>query len=821
MRIITLIAVILTALSFVSCDGKSIDTKSDALIIVTAAYVENGDTIIIEGTGFGTTEPTATLTGFDDANLSDELKVQDFSDTNIALTLPGTIIEGSYVLDVNTANGSFSVTFVGLKGEPGEDGIDGEKGDKGDPGIDGENGIDGDPGLDGEDGENSEDGTDGKNASCFGNTTPEIVKISFEKAPGKDFRKNVSIPLTLETQDADGDTLTVIFSGVGATVTPTGDGTYSVIPTMTGGPFTFGIIVNDGCQTVTGSFTLDKVVTTNVNYPTHMFLLVEDGDSATLRIIWPQVRDGAPVVGDTGLYDVTGLTFNPLDGNMYTVSNDDHTLYRISEDADTDTVVEIGDDFVYAIVFGPDGTLYAVIEAGIITIDVVTGETILFNDDMYFFWPDVDGMVYTDNALYFKSNGEYISKLDLSTGKVSEVNEITIPRDEGIRLEINECLAYNYRDGLLYSTAYDIDNDESYLVSMDEFWIATTVIPIPNGVKGIAISPVDKLSPPDIQNLSADDTGCRNIHLIWDEPETDDLEFIWIEWTPTGSLKPLTITAGEEEALITSGIEPNTEYTITLRAVDSEGNMSEGKSLTVTTGECTILAPSGTLYFITSSFSGYTEGTLYTLDPATLETTMIGDTGLFSTEGLAVNPVDKKMFVTSNDTGKLYEVNPSTAEVTEIGSLGVEKISDITFGPDGTLYGWTETSDDLLTIDLSTGNATLSGDSGINTWKTGLAFDGETLLMKLGYDIYSVDTSTGVGTYIADFTGVLNFHNESDNFHAFDSPFAVGTNGYYYTSQSDFEGNSYLSVIDPDDWSVTFIGDIGIRNISAFEFLIP
>ncbi|HNT29094.1 MAG TPA: hypothetical protein PKH10_13065, partial [bacterium] len=146
-----------------------------------------------------------------------------------------------------------------------------------------------------------------------------------------------------------------------------------------------------------------------------------------------------------------------------------------------------------------------------------------------------------------------------------------------------------------------------------------------------------------------------------------------------------------------------------------------------------------------------------------------------------------------------------------------------------TLYGWTESqfgsatdSDDLITIDLTTGAATLVGEFGLGdiSWATGLAFDGDTLYVKFGYDIYTVDAVTGAGTYVADFTGILNFYdNDSgDDYDYLTNALAISDNGYYYTLQRDADNNSYLYAIDPDDWSVTFLGDLGIKNASALEF---
>jgi len=232
-------------------------------------------------------------------------------------------------------------------------------------------------------------------------------------------------------------------------------------------------------------------------------------------------------------------------------------------------------------------------------------------------------------------------------------------------------------------------------------------------------------------------------------------------------------------------------------------------------------APTGTLYFITGA-GGNGKGLLYTLDPATLATTLIGDTGLLWTTTLAVNPLTRKMYITSYDTDNLYEVNPATAETTLIGALGDRAMPDITFGPDGTLYGW-DVNQDLLTIDISTGTATAIGESTIGaiTWLTGVAFDDGTLFVKMGNAMYTVNPATGIGTHFSNISGVLDLYDyvtdRGDD--SLGETLAVGSNGYHYSVQRDSKDNSYLYVINPSDWTATFIGDIGIKDVAALDFM--
>jgi len=98
MRIVTLIgAIVMAALLTVSCDGTKTNNPPVSSVTVTATYVENGDTIVVEGLNFGTTEPSGTLTKVTTSDaLTDlpiELTVTDFSETRIAFALPETFAE--------------------------------------------------------------------------------------------------------------------------------------------------------------------------------------------------------------------------------------------------------------------------------------------------------------------------------------------------------------------------------------------------------------------------------------------------------------------------------------------------------------------------------------------------------------------------------------------------------------------------------------------------------------------------------------------------------------------------------------------------------
>lgn len=160
---------------------------------------------------------------------------------------------------------------------------------------------------------------------------------------------------------------------------------------------------------------------------------------------------------------------------------------------------------------------------------------------------------------------------------------------------------------------------------------------------------------------------------------------------------------------------------------------------------------------------GNTETTLYKVNPATgARSETIGEIG-FSVTGLAFDPTTGVLYgsTTSQDAtepGSLIRINTDTGAGTLVGAAGTRIIAgcdtgtaDITFTTDGTLYGWTECSDDLVLINKTTGVGTVVGDSGFSSFGSGLAADPDDNSLWLtpdgdGGDYFTVDRTTGLLT---------------------------------------------------------------------------
>jgi hypothetical protein len=228
-----------------------------------------------------------------------------------------------------------------------------------------------------------------------------------------------------------------------------------------------------------------------------------------------------------------------------------------------------------------------------------------------------------------------------------------------------------------------------------------------------------------------------------------------------------------------------------------------------------------------ASGSGGIAGNLYTVDPTTAVTTLVGPItnasggGAIGITGLAFHPLNGKLYgITSNATSgntvqrSLVTINTTTAVATVIGGLGFPN-SDISFRSDGTLYGYeaggnTPAARSMTTINLTTGAATRVGTAFASsvTFGGGLAFSPSgTLYLSASGSAGSLDTldpSTGARTSGPPTTGAP-FPDG-----AF-TAMACSANGTLFainqSSDSDPpDFNNYLVTIEPIAGGVTQVG---------------
>jgi Ca2+-binding RTX toxin-like protein len=223
---------------------------------------------------------------------------------------------------------------------------------------------------------------------------------------------------------------------------------------------------------------------------------------------------------------------------------------------------------------------------------------------------------------------------------------------------------------------------------------------------------------------------------------------------------------------------------------------------------------------------------LYRLDPgsgAVLQN--VGPIG-FPITGLAEDPSTGILYgstgrgPSSSGDGLLVRIDEQTGAGTLIGDLRPdpdnETAADITFTPDGTLFGWLEpNSDDLVTINKGTGAATIVGDSGISTEGTGLASDsaGTLFLADDSSPLWTINRTTGAATQVA----TLNASGDTPAL-AFNSQVQISPNVTFapntlfgVRSQKDASRTTALITINTASGAVNSWGP-SVNRLDAIEF---
>jgi len=131
---------------------------------------------------------------------------------------------------------------------------------------------------------------------------------------------------------------------------------------------------------------------------------------------------------------------------------------------------------------------------------------------------------------------------------------------------------------------------------------------------------------------------------------------------------------------------------------------------------------------------------------------------------IAFDPVGGKLYGnTSAGFGApfdaLYEINPTTGASTFIGRILFENVYSLGFDQSGKLFGVSDATDDLISIDTSTGNGTFIADLAV-----GFAFDiasrpedNKMFLADSGtFSLYTVDTGSGALTLVGGYGGFPN-----------------------------------------------------------------
>jgi hypothetical protein len=177
---------------------------------------------------------------------------------------------------------------------------------------------------------------------------------------------------------------------------------------------------------------------------------------------------------------------------------------------------------------------------------------------------------------------------------------------------------------------------------------------------------------------------------------------------------------------------------------------------------------SGAQLLYAADGAGGNVSNLYILNPDTgAVVRTVGPIG-FAVTGLAIDPATGTLYGSTGrqastgqpNPGSLIKIDRTTGKGTLIGDErpNTETAADLTFTPDGILYGWLEdTTDDLVTLDKATGAATVVGDSNFSTYGSGLASNAAGVLYFTGDGeqgpLSTINRTTGDDTTVATLDG--------------------------------------------------------------------
>jgi uncharacterized repeat protein (TIGR02543 family) len=236
------------------------------------------------------------------------------------------------------------------------------------------------------------------------------------------------------------------------------------------------------------------------------------------------------------------------------------------------------------------------------------------------------------------------------------------------------------------------------------------------------------------------------VSLNWTDPNADDLGHVEVTWSPEdGGSQPKKIDPGTEQAQIT-GLSNGTEYTFTLKSVDTADNVSSGVTISATPGPPS--APSNLQLSVVSDtqidlswtdnaanetgFEVELDGTVVASDVAA-DTESYSDTGLSSNTSYdyrvrAVNAAGASAWTNAESATTLatytvtYNANGATSGTAPADQTKIEgtalTLADNTNGLDVTGYqvfaGWNTASDG--SGDSYAAGATYSADANLTLY---------------------------------------------------------------------------------------------------------
>jgi DNA-binding beta-propeller fold protein YncE len=245
----------------------------------------------------------------------------------------------------------------------------------------------------------------------------------------------------------------------------------------------------------------------------------------------------------------------------------------------------------------------------------------------------------------------------------------------------------------------------------------------------------------------------------------------------------------------------------------TDGVQNQGETGVDCGGPC---LPCGAPLLLLATGTAAQAGSMYIVDANTAQHILLGPIGPGVT-GMATAP-DGNVYATTstswNFPAELIQIDPTTGAGTTIGPVvdhlgsNHQAIPDLTFSGT-TLYGWSESNDELISIDTASGAVTLL-PTYVGSYGSGIAADAN------GTMYLAPDSVSG-------FLYTVDANGNSVNLGQLDGPNydvvrgMTFLNGTLYAVTSDYGGVNLLVSIDPATLHVTAIGPVpaGVEAISV------
>jgi len=246
--------------------------------------------------------------------------------------------------------------------------------------------------------------------------------------------------------------------------------------------------------------------------------------------------------------------------------------------------------------------------------------------------------------------------------------------------------------------------------------------------------------------------------------------------------------------------------------------------------------------FGTTVYVSASDANLYTIDPTTGATTLIGSTTVPMADIAVLNGEMFGVSFPASGDSFLYSIDPTTGAATEIGDTGLF-LNALQFAPDGTLYAAggspgcgpppQAACNSFVTINTTTGLASLVGTGGYES-AGDLEFVGSTLYLtsrtSTTDSLYTVTPGNGAASLVGDIgfsqvfglayipeTGTLyGFDDVGNDVLSINPSTGAGTKVETYSSNFEIYGSATSTVPEPRETAAALgfalLAGIAIRN---------